>query len=235
MRDVRRLENVERRYLRSPHSNLSLCARIRGGNPENELRRALDKVRIIHPLVGVKVVFDEDGSAWFSTDDVLGSMLRVVPRESDSQWFSEVQYESTVPFDPSAGPLIRFVLVYSLEVSDLFVFAKHEICDGRARAFLIRDILKHIADPLPEAKTVVPPLYIGCFPKSFKKVIIQNILKPFIIRVINGGVKVAGSSTRKTTSISISRSGIDMCIGLCCSSWKRTRQNASSKPVGTTG
>ena len=167
--------------LRSPHSNLSLCARIRGDIPENELRRALDKVRIIHPLVGAKVVFDEDGSAWFSTDDVLGSMLRVVPRESDSQWFSEVQYESTVPFDPSAGPLIRFVLVYSPEVSDLFVFAKHEICDGRALAFLIRDILKHIADPLPEAKTVVPPLYIGCFPKSFKKVIIQNILKPFII------------------------------------------------------
>lgn len=73
------------------------------------------------------------------------------------------------------------MLVYSPEVSDLFVFAKHEICDGRALAFLIRDILKHIADPLLEAKTVVPPLYIGCFPKSSKKVIIQNILKPFII------------------------------------------------------
>lgn len=180
LRDARRVGNVERQYLRSPYLNLSLCARIRGDIPENDLRRALDKVRIIHPLVGAKVVFDEDGGTWFSTDDVLGSMLRVVPRKSDSQWFGEVQYESSVPFDPSAGPLIRFVLVYSPEVSDLIVFAKHEICDGRALAFLIRDILMHVVDPLLEAKTIVPPIYADCFPKSFKRVIIQNILKPLI-------------------------------------------------------
>ncbi len=180
LRNARRLGNVERQYLRSPYLNLSLCARIRGDVSENDLRRALAKVRIIHPLVGAKVVFDEGGGTWFSTDDVPGPMLRIMPRKSDSQWFSEVQYESSIPFDPSVGPLIRFVLVYSPEVSDLIVFAKHEICDGMALAFLIRDILMHVADPLLEAKTIVPPLYANCFPKSFKRAIIHNILKPLI-------------------------------------------------------
>ncbi len=177
---MRRLSNVERQYLLSPCDNLSLCARIRGDIPENELRKVLDKVRLIHPLVGAKVVFDDCGSAWFSTERVPEPMLRVVTRKSDSQWFGEVQYEHTIPFDPLIGPLIRFVLVYSPEVSDLIVYAKHEICDGRALAFLIRDILTHIADPLLEAMTIVPPLYIGCFPKSPKKVVLQNMLKPFI-------------------------------------------------------
>lgn len=108
-----------------------------------------------------------DGGIWFSTDDVQGSMLRIVPRKSDSQWFGEVQYESNILFDSSAGPLIRFVLVYSPEVSDLIVFAKHEICDGRALAFLICDIFMHVADPLL-AKTIAHPFMLIVFQNRLK-------------------------------------------------------------------
>ncbi len=60
LRNARKLGNVERQYLRSPFLNLSLCARIRGDISENDLRGALDKVRVIHPLVGAKVVIDKD-------------------------------------------------------------------------------------------------------------------------------------------------------------------------------
>jgi len=176
---MRRVWNFERLFLRVPYANISLCTRIKGNIPENELRGALEKVRTIHPLVGAKVVFDSERNAWFSTDDVPGPMLRVVPRQSDSQWLDEIQYEQTIPFDPSTGPLIRFVLVYSPEVSDFIVFAHHTISDGESLAILTRDTLKHIADPLLEEKVIFPPILA-----DYALKIPGNVVIKFIRRLI---------------------------------------------------
>ena len=176
---MRRVWNFERLFLRVPYANISLCARITGNIPENELRGALEKIRTIHPLVGAKVVFDSERNAWFSTNNVPGPILRVVPRQSDSQWLDEIQYEHTIPFDPSTGPLIRFVLVYSPEVSDFIVFAHHTISDGESLAILTRDTLKHIADPQLEEKVIFPPILA-----DYALKIPGNVVIKFIRRLI---------------------------------------------------
>jgi hypothetical protein len=108
---VRRLVNAERMFLRVPYSNISLCAQVKGDICENRLRSALEKICMVHPLVNATVVFDDSGNAWFSTDDVPGPVVRVVPRKSDAHWFREVQHEQSIPFDPLTGPLVRFVLL----------------------------------------------------------------------------------------------------------------------------
>jgi len=176
---MRRVWNFERLFLEVPYANISLCTRITGNISENELRRALEKVRTIHPLVGAKVVFDSERNAWFSTADVPGPILRVVPKQSDSQWFDEIVHEQTIPFDPSTGPLIRFVLIYSLEVSDFIVFAHHTISDGESLAILTRDTLKHIADPQLEEKVIFPPILA-----DYELKIPGNIVIKFIRRLI---------------------------------------------------
>lgn len=176
---MRRLWNFERLFLQVPYANISLCTRIAGDISENELRTALEKVRTIHPLVGAKVIFDSERNAWFSTEDAPRTMLRVVPRQSDSQWSDEIQYEQTIPFDPSTGPLIRFVLVHSPEVSDLIVFAHHTISDGESLAILTRDTLKHIADPLLEEKVIFPPILA-----DYKLKIPGNVVIKFIRRLV---------------------------------------------------
>ena len=176
---MRRLWNFERLFLQVPYANISLCTRITGNISENELRIALDKVRTIHPLVGAKVVLDSERNAWFSTENVPGPMLRVVPRQSDSQWLDEIQYEQAIPFDPSTGPLIRFVLVYSPQVSDFIVFAHHTISDGESLAILTRDTLKHIADPLLEEKVIFPPILA-----DYKLKIPGNVVIKFIRRLV---------------------------------------------------
>ena len=177
---VRRLLNLERMLLANPYENAALCARITGSLSEDELIKALEKVRTMHPLVGAKVVFDSERDAWFATDGVPGPLLRVVPRQSDFQWVNEVAYEQTVPFDPSTGPLIRFVLLSSPQVSDLIVFAQHTICDGMALAILIRDILVHVANPHLETKVIPPPPLADCIPKTPSGAVIEFIIRPFI-------------------------------------------------------
>jgi NRPS condensation-like uncharacterized protein len=177
---VRRVSNYERMTLRIPGGNVALYARITGNLAEDELMRALKKVRTMHPLVGAKVVFDGEKDAWFSTDDVPGPLLRVVPRQSDFQWLNEIAYEHTVPFDPSTGPLIRFVLLSSPQASDLIAFAQHAICDGKALAILMRDILVHVANPHLETKVISPPTLADCIPKTPYGAVVEFIIRPFI-------------------------------------------------------
>lgn len=156
---IRRLWNAERNLLWGPNCSVAVAARIVFGDvSEKDLMRALGAVRRVHPLLGAKVIFDDQHNAWFSTDNVPETILRTVPRTLDTQWFDEIQQEQMVPFEIEVGPLIRFVLVYSNPVSELIIFAQHSICDGIALANLIRDILIFYAEPAKEMKVIEPPL-----------------------------------------------------------------------------
>lgn len=155
---VRRLSNVERLFLWSIQSNVSMAARVVGNMSEKDLLCAINAARRMHPLLGVKVIFDNQHDAWFSTDNVPATILRTVPRTSDTQWLDEIQREHMAPFELETGPLIRFVLVYSRQVSELIAFSNHGICDGVALANLIRDILIFYAEPTKEIRVIEPPL-----------------------------------------------------------------------------
>lgn len=155
---IRRLSNVERLFLWSFQTNIAVAARIEGDVEEEKLERAIDSVCRKHPLTRCRIIFDEYHDAWFSGDSVPRAALRIVPRTSDSQWFDEIRREYRAPFEPEVGPLIRFVLVYSSEVSELIVFSEHCICDGTALANLIHDILDCYADPRREVSVISPPV-----------------------------------------------------------------------------
>lgn len=150
---IRQMTNLERVFLFTPGCNVSIIARIVGNVSEHELLRSLDTVRRMHPLVGAKIVFDDRHDAWFSNDNVPALPLRIIKRTSDIQWFEEIQCEQRIPFELEKGPLIRFILLYSPELSDLVVMCNHSICDGMALANLVRDILTSYADP--ERKIIV--------------------------------------------------------------------------------
>jgi NRPS condensation-like uncharacterized protein len=155
---VRRLSNIERIFLWNIQSNVSMAARVVGDLSEKGLLRAINAARRMHPLLGAKVIFDNQHNAWFSTDNVPETILRTVPKTSDTQWVDEIQREHMAPFELETGPLIRFVLVYSRQVSELIAFSNHGICDGIALANLIRDILIFYAEPAKEIKVIEPPL-----------------------------------------------------------------------------
>lgn len=153
---IRKLSNLERMYLWSPYSDVSMVVRISGNVSEEKLRSALNIVLQMHPLAGAKIVFDDDYNAWFSTDNVRKPFFKAVNRVSDTQWLEELQHEIQIPFNPETGPLIRFVLVHSETVSDLVVICNHSICDGMSLVYLVRDLLNSYTNPEQEIKVINP-------------------------------------------------------------------------------
>jgi NRPS condensation-like uncharacterized protein len=154
---LRRLSNFERYLLWSAENNMAAVVRILGDIREDALRRAMDSVSAVHPFMGARVVFDGPHDIWFSTDEAKKATLRTVPRRSEEQWLEEVRQEYLVPFEPVRGPLIRFVLVYSRQVSEFIAFSQHSICDGISLANLLRDILSSYADPAVQRQAILPP------------------------------------------------------------------------------
>ena len=152
-----KVSNLERVFLWHPNCNVSMVTRIKGNVSQERLRSALNMVRQIHPLVGAKIVLDDDYNAWFSTENVPQHKVNVVNRVSDTQWFGELQNEVQTPFDLEIGPLVKFILVHSEEVSDLVVICNHSICDGMSLVYLVRDLLNCYMSPEKEIETLFPP------------------------------------------------------------------------------
>lgn len=154
---IRRLSTGERMWLWSLTANVAATARIIGDIEKENLLRAINAARQMHPLLGARIIFDDQHDAWFSTDNVPKTIFRTVPRRSETQWIDEMRHEYLIPFEPETGPLIRFVLVHSRPASELIVFTHHSICDGMALANLIRDILVFYTEPVKEVQIIHPP------------------------------------------------------------------------------
>jgi Uncharacterized protein containing a NRPS condensation (elongation) domain len=161
---IRKVANLERLFLWSPECTVSMITRIKGDISKERLRRAIFEVAQMHPLVGEKIVFDKDYNAWFSNDGVPEPNLKVVSRFSDKQWFEELQKEIQIPFNLEEGPMIKFILIYSENISDLIIMCNHSICDGMSLANLVRDLFNRYTNPEQEIKVIYPPNIMDLLP-----------------------------------------------------------------------
>lgn len=163
---VRKVSNLERVYFWTPYSNVSMITTINANIDKKRLLHALDTVGKMHPLISTKIIFDDDNNAWFSTDNVPKPNVKIIHRVSDTQWFEELQHEITIPFNLEKGPMIRFILLNSEEVSELVIICNHCICDGMALAYLVRDLLSYYINPEKEIKVLSPPEMTEFLPKK---------------------------------------------------------------------
>ena len=143
---VRELTGNERKFLWSPVANVNVTARVLGKIDENDFRNAIAKLEKRHPLIRTKVRYQND-RAWFVNGDVPEIPVRFVKRNDDKQWIDEVMGEYKTPFNPFTGPLIRFSVVLSEEVSEIIIYCQHSICDGTALVYVMRDLLEIAANP----------------------------------------------------------------------------------------
>jgi len=143
----RKLNSFERRFFRSPTQTISIVARVKGYISEEELKNALTKVRQQHPLIGVRIYMDENDDPWYTNEKVPENQVKVVQRMSDNDWNRELLNEYKIRFKLSAGPLARFVLLQSPDISEVLIVCHHVICDGTSLAILARDLLSYIGNP----------------------------------------------------------------------------------------
>ena len=144
--DFERPMCAERATLMLP-LHVVMAARIRGHIDTEQMRSTVEELRSRHTLLAVRIRVDEDDKAWYTTEDVPELPFRVIERKTDTQWLDAALEEYKTSFPVDIGPLVRFVLVHSDEVSELIICGHHAICDAISLTYLIRDILKQLAKP----------------------------------------------------------------------------------------
>ena len=153
----RKVTSRERIFYRNPHANVAMVAKIKG-NVSIKLLRSI--VRVIpreHPLLSVRIVHDNNDDIWFTSEEVPELEVQMFPRTSDSLWYEKFQEECKIPFELANGPLIRFLLFHSPEISELLIFCQHIICDGMSLAYLMRDILTYLGEPKQNIEISLDP------------------------------------------------------------------------------
>ena len=131
----------------------AVTARIRGRCGHERLRDAVGHVRRRHPMLAVRVTDIGLTSAWITTQDVPEPPLRI----AEGHWEQVVAEELGTPFDASAGPPARFVVIDHGDFFDLTVICHHLIGDGLSLAHLLHDVVVYLADPESPAETVAAP------------------------------------------------------------------------------
>lgn len=152
----RKLNQRERVHCKAVSSNISLIATIIGNISPNELKNVIRKMQKRHPILNVHLE-SKGKDAFILANGSLEIPLKVIDRKGAMQWREVIVKEHKIPFDMVNGPLIRFILLCSPEISDLIIFCQHTICDGMSLAYLARDMMEYLANPSKEVELLPPP------------------------------------------------------------------------------
>ena len=151
----RKLNQRERTHSKVPNSNISMIATILGNVSIDELKKVIKKMQQRHPILNAYL--NHEGKALFLlANRSLEISLKVIKRISDDQWRDEIIQQHKIPFEMEQGPLIRFILLHSPDISDLIIFCQHTICDGMSLAYLARDIMVYLGDPQKKVELLPP-------------------------------------------------------------------------------
>jgi hypothetical protein len=142
------LERTMYREGRTPFASV-FSIQLLGRLEEGRLRRALVRLQAKHPLLRCVIAgaVDSDSPRFILQHQPVRIPLRIVERNHDDDWQSEVRREWVTPFDASRDPLIRLVWLRSGEVSELILVGHHCICDGQSGLTLLRECLSAYDDP----------------------------------------------------------------------------------------
>ena len=133
---------------------IKILVTIEGRIDPERVRQALPKLKKRHPLVGSKMILDQEGRAWLVTERVPDFELQVYEKRGDLDWLERVSEQDRIPFRMEVGPLARFMLLTSEISSDLVLYMHHVMSDGLSGLYVMEDLLSLIGDP----QKVLPPL-----------------------------------------------------------------------------
>jgi Condensation domain len=142
------LERTMYRDGRTPFTSV-FSIQLLGRLQEGRLRQALARLQAKHPLLRCVIEdgVDSEGPRFVLQDSPAPIPLRVVERNNDDHWQTEVRREWVAPFDASRDPLVRLVWLRGREVSELILVGHHCICDGQSGMTLLRECLSAYDDP----------------------------------------------------------------------------------------
>lgn len=171
------------RLLRYAGCIIKILATIDGEVDPERVRQALPKLKKCHPLLGSRMILDQEGQAWLVTEQVPDFELQVYEKRGDLDWRERVSEQDRIPFRMSVGPLTRFMLLTSENSSDLVLYMYHVMSDGLSGVYVMEDLLSLIGEPGKELPSLPPPVDIV---KSIPSSVERHI--PWITRFVIGRI-----------------------------------------------
>ena len=153
--------------------NIVNWIQIRGNITFSAIPIALRKLQQRHPLLNVNISRDVLGIPHFFDSNIREIPFQVRNRTSDEEGKVIFHQELITPFEMGEKcqlPLIRVILNYSPEKSDLFFSMQHVVTDGLSMVFLFRDFLTFLLDPDQEIqRNDIPAQDIDLIPPKIRK------------------------------------------------------------------
>ncbi|MFW9881240.1 MAG: condensation domain-containing protein [Candidatus Thorarchaeota archaeon] len=149
----------ERSFLPTRSSNIKIIAYIDGQIDENIFREAINKLAMKHPFLRSKVVMQEDGIAYLTTEGGKKPEAVVVPGKSNADVFEAIYQEDKQPSNWETDPTSRFILVKGAGEAgaDVVVaYIHHVIADGRSTIMVLKHLFEFIADQTQEIEELIP-------------------------------------------------------------------------------
>ncbi len=125
--------------------NFSIVVTLRGRVARDAWRAAFAEVQKRHPFLDVCVNQDDELAPYFIRGEGLPIPLAFEPRRTRTHWQRTMEREVAEPFDQSAAPLLRAVVLEDEEGCDLILTANHIVIDGMGVVALAGDLLAALA------------------------------------------------------------------------------------------
>lgn len=128
--------------------NCVFTAKIKGEIQEEHLQIALAKIQNKHPLLRAAIdLQDKQHPVFVIKENMKPIPLRIVQRQTDTDWLAESEQEWYRQFKEEGSPLGQLVWVKGQELSELLWVLPHCICDGTGMVTLMQELLALIDDP----------------------------------------------------------------------------------------
>jgi hypothetical protein len=149
----RSLGSLEKRFWlldQSTATHSVLAAEIEGRTAAEDWRLAFDIVQDRHPFCTSFTKPSDRSDSAFAQNANASIPLRIFSNREPADWTKVVEGELATPFSAYGAPPLRAVVLHQPERSVLILSAHHTLSDGVALSYLIRDIVKVVADEQPD-------------------------------------------------------------------------------------
>lgn len=147
--------------------------RLSNGPSADQLRRAIGKQQLRHPLLRVGIEAGTDGPMFSESGGGPDVPLTVLAREGPEHWRSVAESELNLPMDTATPPLFRCTYLAGEPDSEFIFTFHHTIIDSRAGVSLVDELLTICGGqnaseqetaplkPLPAMEDLYPPQLSG--------------------------------------------------------------------------